>query len=351
MGSLYPSGQSRMTLGQVSPQYKEVENYYIHQVNLMESEIVDVNINNNSEQKEMLINEMKSMDSVYVSLQKELKANPNDERIINAMIEHYQTKIEVMNYRTWSSPAHLTCPRSRLRTSSSTRWTASCHARSRRTVTTRSDVRPEHAATGVAPLGAGRGRRALHRGRARGGTLVDRASSWARRTTSPSGWSTPSGPTRRGSPPWCTSRICAGPAADRHPHPRTRAAAGPSTGARRPSLEGCTDVDLGFSPSTNALPIRRLALQVGQSRTVQVAWLRFPQLTVARTVQTYTRLDTTRYRYASGDFEADLTVDDDGFVVDYDEWRRTATAGFGDSPVRGLDASSVRWTAVRQSSR
>jgi len=42
--------------------------------------------------------EMKSMDSTYVSLQKELKANPNDERIINAMIEHYQTKLEVMTY-------------------------------------------------------------------------------------------------------------------------------------------------------------------------------------------------------------------------------------------------------------
>jgi hypothetical protein len=38
------------------------------------------------------------MDSVYVSLQKELKANPNDERIINAMIEHYQTKVEIMSY-------------------------------------------------------------------------------------------------------------------------------------------------------------------------------------------------------------------------------------------------------------
>jgi hypothetical protein len=46
----------------------------------------------------MLLTEMKSMDSVYVQLQKELKANPNDERIINAMIEHYQTKLEVMTY-------------------------------------------------------------------------------------------------------------------------------------------------------------------------------------------------------------------------------------------------------------
>ncbi len=91
-------GSSRMTLGDVSPQYKEVENYYIHQVNLMESEIGTVEITNSPEQKEMLMKEMKTMDSTYVSLQKELKANPNDERIINAMIEHYQTKVEVMSY-------------------------------------------------------------------------------------------------------------------------------------------------------------------------------------------------------------------------------------------------------------
>ena len=38
------------------------------------------------------------MDSTYITLQKELKANPNDERIINAMIEHYQTKLDVMTY-------------------------------------------------------------------------------------------------------------------------------------------------------------------------------------------------------------------------------------------------------------
>jgi hypothetical protein len=89
---------TRMTLGQVSPQYKEVENYYVHQVNMMESEIVSVDLNNGSEQKTMLLKEMRTMDSTYVSLQKELKANPNDERIINAMIEHYQTKLEVMTY-------------------------------------------------------------------------------------------------------------------------------------------------------------------------------------------------------------------------------------------------------------
>ena len=91
-------GRSRMTLGQVSPQYKEVESYYVHQVNLMEGEIVNIDLKNNPAQKAALLKEMKSMDSTYITLQKELKANPNDERIINAMIEHYQTKLDVMTY-------------------------------------------------------------------------------------------------------------------------------------------------------------------------------------------------------------------------------------------------------------
>jgi hypothetical protein len=64
---------------------------------MMEGEISNVNLDN-AEQKAMILKEMKNMDSTYVSLQKELKANPNDERIINAMIEHYQTKLEVMTY-------------------------------------------------------------------------------------------------------------------------------------------------------------------------------------------------------------------------------------------------------------
>jgi len=90
--------RGRMSLGDVSPKYKEVENYYIHQVNLVESEITTIDISGNTEQREMLKKEMGSMDSVYIQLQKELKANPNDERIINAMIEHYQTKLEVMSF-------------------------------------------------------------------------------------------------------------------------------------------------------------------------------------------------------------------------------------------------------------
>jgi uncharacterized protein len=97
-------------------------------------------------------------------------------------------------------------------------------------------------------------------------------------------------------------------------------------GARAPALRGCTDVDLGCSPSTNTLPIRRLRLGIGASHTIRAAWVRFPDLSVAKAAQTYTRLDEFTYRYASGDFAAELTVDDEGLVTAYAEWRRTGLA-------------------------
>lgn len=41
--------------------------------------------------------ELSEMDSLFVNLQQEYNANPNDERIINAMIEYYQTKLDIVN--------------------------------------------------------------------------------------------------------------------------------------------------------------------------------------------------------------------------------------------------------------
>lgn len=92
------------------------------------------------------------------------------------------------------------------------------------------------------------------------------------------------------------------------------------------ALKGCTDVDLGCSPSTNTLPIRRLRLGLGAAKTIQAAWVRFPELTVGKAAQTYTRLDEITYRYESGTFSAELLVDDDDVVTSYAVWRRTGVA-------------------------
>lgn len=92
-----------------------------------------------------------------------------------------------------------------------------------------------------------------------------------------------------------------------------------------PEVEGCIDVDLGFTPATNTLPIRRLELAVGESAAVRAAWLRFPTLDLTVLDQVYTRLDEHTYRYESngGAFVRELTVDDHGLVVRYpDFWER-----------------------------
>jgi hypothetical protein len=108
-------------------------------------------------------------------------------------------------------------------------------------------------------------------------------------------------------------------------------------GAPDRALKGCIDVDLGCTPATNTLALRRLHLGVGGSRTVQAAWVRFPELSVEKVAQTYTRIDEFTYRYASGDVEAELVVDDDGVVARYEPWERTGVAA-GPDDTTPLDA-------------
>jgi hypothetical protein len=108
-------------------------------------------------------------------------------------------------------------------------------------------------------------------------------------------------------------------------------------GAAIRGLKGCTDVDLGCSPSTNTLPIRRLKLAIGAWQTIQAAWVRFPELDVVKAAQTYTRLDEFTYRYASGTFQGEISVDDDGVVTAYAEWLRTGYAS-GMDETEPLDA-------------
>jgi hypothetical protein len=91
-------------------------------------------------------------------------------------------------------------------------------------------------------------------------------------------------------------------------------------------LKGCTDIDLGCSPATNTLPIRRLRLAIGMTQTIHAALVRFPVLTVDRAVQSYTRVDEFTYRYTSGSFEAELGADDENLVTSYAEWSRTGIA-------------------------
>jgi hypothetical protein len=95
------------------------------------------------------------------------------------------------------------------------------------------------------------------------------------------------------------------------------------------ALHGLIDVDLGITPATNTLPIRRLDPAIGETVAVTAAWVRFPELTIEPLPQSYTRLAETRYRYASagGAFVAEIEVDDLGLVKTYEGgWRRIAAS-------------------------
>jgi hypothetical protein len=93
-------------------------------------------------------------------------------------------------------------------------------------------------------------------------------------------------------------------------------------GAPLPAVSGALDVDLGFTPSTNMLPIRRLALDVGESAPVRSAWLRSLELRIEPLEQTYTREAELTFRYRAmidGEpFVARLDTDVFGRVVRYE---------------------------------
>lgn len=109
----------------------------------------------------------------------------------------------------------------------------------------------------------------------------------------------------------------------------TRGAGGNWSCNGRPQSElaGCSDVDLGFTPATNLLPIRRLGDALADPTEVTAAWLPFPSLTPEPLSQIYQRLAPDRYRYVALDseFHTTLTVHASGLVLEYpDRWRAVA---------------------------
>lgn len=106
-------------------------------------------------------------------------------------------------------------------------------------------------------------------------------------------------------------------------------------GERRTDLEGCADIDLGWTPATNTIPIRRLEFEGRNAATIRAAWLKWSELQFMATDQTYTRTGKTTWRYTSGKFSADLWVDDQGVVLRYGDppiWREEGAGIEGDSP-------------------
>jgi uncharacterized protein len=88
-------------------------------------------------------------------------------------------------------------------------------------------------------------------------------------------------------------------------------------------LDGCFDVDLESSALTNALPVHRLHLEVGERAEAPAAYVRASPLSVGRLEQSYFRLQSPAerqqfdYEAPAFDFRCRLEYDDRGIVVEY----------------------------------
>ena len=93
------------------------------------------------------------------------------------------------------------------------------------------------------------------------------------------------------------------------------------SGGTRNDFAGAVDVDLAGSVIFNALPVRRLDLhrEAGE-HTLSVLYVTLPGLEPSVAEQTYKVVstgDTSVVEFRSDDFTADLSLDGDGFVIDY----------------------------------
>lgn len=90
-------------------------------------------------------------------------------------------------------------------------------------------------------------------------------------------------------------------------------------GVEQPQLNGLIDVDLGFTPATNLIQLRRLSLSVGHQVDARVAYLDFPEFTITRLEHHNHRVEFYKYDYKAPrfDYVATLSVSDVGFVTQY----------------------------------
>jgi hypothetical protein len=91
---------------------------------------------------------------------------------------------------------------------------------------------------------------------------------------------------------------------------------GEVNGAHRVDLDGGIDVSLAITPFTHTIPIRRLALAVGQDAPTVLLEIDVETLGVVPVAASYRRLGEHRYEVVRADGTVELDVDEYGVPLD-----------------------------------
>ncbi len=87
---------SKVAQQEIPAAVMEADIYYASQVDARYNEIRDFDFDD-AEEKTLLLDELKDLESYHKQLMKDLEANPDDDRVVSALIRHYQLKLEVMD--------------------------------------------------------------------------------------------------------------------------------------------------------------------------------------------------------------------------------------------------------------
>lgn len=86
----------KVAINEIPASVLEADQYYTTQVDQRVDQIRAFTFDNVNE-KDILLEELEEMNTYQQQLMNDLEANPDDERVINAMIKHYQLKLDVMD--------------------------------------------------------------------------------------------------------------------------------------------------------------------------------------------------------------------------------------------------------------
>ncbi|MEX0986371.1 MAG: hypothetical protein WD052_02755 [Bacteroidales bacterium] len=89
-------GGSKIAATPAVEEFRETTSFYTRQVNARYDDIMSLHLDS-EEEKALLLEELSEMDSYHKELLNEFSTNPGDDRVMNALIHHYQLKLQVMD--------------------------------------------------------------------------------------------------------------------------------------------------------------------------------------------------------------------------------------------------------------
>jgi hypothetical protein len=94
-----PEKNKMLSLGSISPEYREVEFYYTNAIQVGMNQWKKLSREGfvTESEQQMMQKEQQEFDTMYQKLQEDLKEAPDDERVINAMLEYYQARMNIIN--------------------------------------------------------------------------------------------------------------------------------------------------------------------------------------------------------------------------------------------------------------